>query len=363
MVRRTYTETIDLNTEVGGPSILGLHTPIGGQVYDFLQPFFQAYKKYKYLGMDVTIVNSARLPYDPEQIGRVEGENYVDPRDSLNPILFKGCHGENLGSILDAMYEGLTSDAFKESGLDRLDTAELLENFYYTALGDDAWRKSPVQKTLRIKGLHPLVYNLATNRQILPTNAMNPADYIENHAQADATGVNPGVFQSGFPSKAPGDTARPFAVNPNTVWDPSDNTVKNRVAQSMFTNKCTRLGWMDTLQISGGKNTAGGQFEARQIALLPKLFMGMLLLPPAYLTRNYLRIIIQHKFAFSGYRTITTGGASKSVFVAPYGYKNHITGNVPSGDSKVAVVGSDAVGEDPTDAVDYDAIEEVDTDE
>ena len=145
MVRRTYTETIDLNTEVGGPSILGLHTPIGGQVYQFLAPFFQAYKKYKYLGADVTIVNSARLPYDPEQIGKVEGDNYVDPRDSLNPILFRGCHGESLGKILNAMYDGLTSDAFKEAGLDRLDTSVILENFYYTALGDDGWRKSPVQ--------------------------------------------------------------------------------------------------------------------------------------------------------------------------------------------------------------------------
>lgn len=366
MVRRTYTETIDLNTEVGGPSILGLHTPIGGQVYDFLQPFFQAYKKYKYLGMDVTIVNSARLPYDPEQIGRVEGENYVDPRDSLNPILFKGCHGENLGSILDAMYEGLTSDAFKDSGLDRLDTNAILENFYYTALGDDAWRKSPVQKTLRIKGLHPLVYNLATNRQILPTNAMNPEYYIENNADADASALNPTARQPGTTSSSASDTARPFVITPNTVWDPSDNTVKNRVAQSMFTNKCTRLGWMDTLQIAGGKNSAGGNFEARQIALLPKLFMGMLILPPAYLTRNYLRVIIQHKFAFSGYRTITTGGASKSIFTTAYGYQNHITGNVPSGDSKTAsVVGSEvaeALGSE-TDAVDYDAIEEVDTDE
>lgn len=373
MVRRTYTETIDLNTEVGGPSILGLHTPIGGQVYDFLQPFFQAYKKYKYLGMDVTIVNSARLPYDPEQLGKVEGENYVDPRDSLNPILFKGCHGESLGAILNAMYEGLTSDAFKDAGMDRLDTAAALENFYYTALGDDAWRKSPVQKTLRIKGLHPLVYNLATNRQILPSNAMVPAQYHENDSRADAQQVSPLTAQVGRPSELVGDTARPFVVTPNQVWDPSDNTVKNRVAQSMFTNKCTKLGWMDTLQIAGGKTSGSPNFDARQIALLPKLFMGLLVLPPAYLTRNYLRVIIQHKFAFSGYRTITTGGASKNILLGPYGYQNHITGNVPGAEGnnktvlmdEASVVGSekaDALGSE-TDAVDYDAIEEVDEDE
>ena len=70
MVRRTYTETIDLNTEVGGPSILGLHTPIGGQVYDFLQPFFQAYKKYKYLGMDVLSSTPHASPTTPNRLER-----------------------------------------------------------------------------------------------------------------------------------------------------------------------------------------------------------------------------------------------------------------------------------------------------
>ena len=95
MVRRTYTETIDLNTRSEDP-VFWASTPIG-QVYDFLQPFFQAYKKYKYGRM--LHVNSARLPYDPEQLGKVEGENYVTPGILLTPSSFKGCHGEALGSL------------------------------------------------------------------------------------------------------------------------------------------------------------------------------------------------------------------------------------------------------------------------
>lgn len=373
MVRRTFTETIDLNTEVGGPSLLGLHTPISGDAYRFLYPFFMAYKKYKYIGMDVTIVNSARLPYDPEQIGKVEGENYVDPRDSLNPVLFKGCHGESLGKVLDSMYEGLTSDIFKDNTIDKEVFMSTLENFYYTALGDDSWRKSPIQKTLRIKGLHPLVYQLASNRQIMPSNDMVSGEYVENAPYADATGLETSNLQPGYAAKGTNNSARPFNLTPNSVYDPTDGSTKYRVAQSMFTNKCTRLGWMDTLQIVGNKSNSL-QFDKDQISLLPKLFMGLLMLPPAYLTRNYLRIIIQHKFAFSGYRTITTGGSFPGFDpnADHYGYANKITGNVPGteGSNKTVLMGAsvggsekaDALGSE-TDAVDYDAIEEEDSDE
>lgn len=143
---RTYTETYDLNTEKDCPTLLGIHTPIGPNPRKFLEPCFRMYKKYKYVGCDVTIVNSARLPVDPEQVGRIEGTNYVDPRDTLNPIMFKGCHGESLGKVLDSMYGGLASAIFKDPSIDKEVFRADLEHFYYTALGDDTWRKSPFRR-------------------------------------------------------------------------------------------------------------------------------------------------------------------------------------------------------------------------
>lgn len=333
---RKFTETIDLNTETGGPSILGLHTPISGDAYRFLYPYFMAYKKYKYIGMDVTIVNSARLPYDPEQIGKIEGTNYVDPRDSLNPVLFKGCHGESLGAILNSMYGGLTTDVFKGNSLDKEQMLQTLENFYYTALGDDAWRKSPIQKTLRLNGLHPLVYNLGTNGQIMPTNDMASTDYAENSSYGDAGGANTSTLQPGVAVKSAVDTARPFAITPTRMYDVSTGLPQYRIMNSMFTTSCRRLGWIDTLQMIGQKDSQF-IFDSSQIALLPKLFMGLLILPPAYLTRNYLRIIITHKFKFAGYRTITTGGAFPDFDPnsTAFGYVNAITGNTAGSESKI----------------------------
>lgn len=357
MVFRTFTQTYDLNTEVGSPVLLGIHTPIGGDAWRFLYPFFQAYKKFKYLGCDITIVNAARLPYDPEQIGKVEGENYVDPRDSLNPILFKGCHGEDLGEVLNSMYGGLTSDAFKRSTLDKQTLNSVFENFYYTALGDDSWRKSPIQKTLRIRGLHPLVYGLGTNHQIMPSNNMLAADYAENTSYYDSTRVNPSDVQSGSLNAGASEVSRPFIITPTKMKDTVNNGDVFRMLGSLFTNKVSRLGWLDTLQLSGSEDSAYA-FNQNKVTELPKIFMGLLMLPPSYLCRSYLRVLITHKWKFSGYRTITTGGAYPTFEPggAPIGYAYEITGNVPSAGTTSK---SDLERMDTTD---YDAIEEKDED-
>lgn len=335
---RKFTETIDLNTETGGPSVLGLHAPISGDAYRFLYPYFMAYKKYKYIGMDVTIVNAARLPYDPEQLGKVSGDNYVDPRDSLNPVLFRGCHGESLGAILDSIYAGLGTMDFKDNTMDKETFLSTLENFYYTALGDNSWRKSAIQKTLTIKGLHPLVYNLGTNKQILPTNDMAASDYVENSSTGDTSGATGLTLQPGYPSSGASTTTRPFVITPTREYDPTTGDPAYRFSSSMFTTGVRRLGWLDTLQIVGRK---GSQltFDPENIALLPKLFMGILVLPKANLVRNYLRVVITHKFKFAGYRTITTGGAFPEFDPNShhYGYANHITGEVPASSKLVAM--------------------------
>lgn len=328
---RSFTQTYDLNTEEGAPTLLGIHTPIGGDAWRFLGMWFRGFTKYKYLGCDITIVNAARLPVDPEQLGKIEGENYIDPRDTLNPIMFKGCHGESLGEVINSMYGGLTSEIFKGTTLDKIEMNALLENFYYTALGDDAWRKSPVQKTLRIRGLHPLCYNLATTHQIAPSNALLAADYSENTNTQYADGTNdpPLTPQSGSIG-VPGGNVKYPSVNFNTsIYDDKNNVFVNKQVGSVFTNKLTRLGWLDTMQFLGGA-TKSMVFEDGKITELPKLFMGVLMLPPAYLTRQYLRVIITHRFAFKGIRTVTTGGNTIDFATSQkLGYAYEITGNVP----------------------------------
>lgn len=365
---RTYTETYDMNTEQDCPTCLLVHTPIGKTPYRFLAPAFRMYKKFKYLGCDVTIVNSARLPVDPEQVGKISGQNYVDPRDMLNPILMKGCHGESLGSILDSMYNGLirsTAGTFKDSSLDKEVFRSALQNFYYTALGDDSWRKSPIQKTLNIRGLHPLVYQMATQFQILPTNDLAVSNYQVNNAvvsnNPSAVGDTSGAENGRSVGSTPNGWEH-FVIGPTKAYDPEDGS-KPYIARnnSVFTNKMSRLGWMDTLQYIGQNVDPNnpGTFRKEMVAQLPKIPMAIILFPMAYLCRQYLRVLVRHKFKFAGYRSITTGGADESDWnpeSEQFGYAERYTGNIPSGDSKV-----NCGGATESDWV-YDH-EEVDTDE
>lgn len=331
---RSFVQTYDLNTEQGAPTLLGIHCPIGGDAWRFLGMWFRGFTKYKYLGCDITIVNAARLPVDPEQLGKIEGENYIDPRDTLNPIMFKGCHGESLGEIINSMYGGLTSDIFKGTTLDKIEMNALLENFYYTALGDDAWRKSPVQKTLRIRGLKPMCYSMATTHQIAPTNGMLASEYAENNytQYTPPTGDAPTSPQSGLWNTGASDASP--RTYPTTVYDAHNNAFVNKQVGSVFTNRLTRLGWLDTMQFVGGA-TKSMVFEDGKITELPKLFMGVLMLPPAYLTRQYLRVIITHRFAFKNIRTVTTGGNTIDFATSQkLGYAYEITGNVPNGNKQ-----------------------------
>lgn len=354
---RTYTETYDMNTEEDCPTLIGIHTPIGTLPYRFLEPAFKMYMKYKYIGCDVTIVNAARLPVDPTEMGKLAGENYIDPRDTLNPIMFKGCHGESLGKVLDSMYNGLLA-TLKEESLDKETFNVALRNFYYTALGDDSWRKSPIQKTLNLKNLHPLVYAVSSNAQILPTNGLEFGNYHTNNPSVPTAVADTGNAkwaENGRISSAANGWASPqFA--PTHVYDPSVPGYKYENGQiSMFTSKMHRLGWLDTMQWQGqnvdGTDPVGTSIN--NIALLPKLFMGLLMLPPANLCRQYLRVIIRHRFKFARFRTITTGGVS--VGTAPltfaYGYHNDMTGNIPS--SKEAdPIESRALDDEPVDMED-----------
>lgn len=356
---RTYTETYDMNTEEDCPTLLGIHTPIGREPYRFLQPCFDMYQKYKYLGCDVTIVNAAKLPVDPAQMGKIEGENYIDPRDSLNPIMFKGCHGESLGKVLDGMYGGLASALFKDTSMDAEVMADVLSNFYYTALGDDSWRKSPVQKTLRIRGLHPLVYTLNTQMQLLPTEGLQSSEYDEN-SSARKFGSAQGAKQPGEWGASSEARGYPFNIPTGAFYDGSDRSWKFGVPATMFTGKKTGLGWLDTHQIIG-QNQTDLTPSTSQIAMLPKCFMGLLMLPPANLCRQYLRVIIRHRFKFAKYRTITTGAPADGFNAAAdsWGYYNHITGNVPEGTAKEAR--SEALSQASEDAVlDMEVVENED---
>lgn len=294
-VYASYQEIIDLNTIGNTISVIGIHTPTGDTPHKMFPGFFQQYRKWKYLGCSVVGRNAAQLPVDPLGVGYEAGEgneNVMDPRDAFDPIMFHGCHGEDMGQILNKLYFGtdiqnLTDSVSgflqdQDSSTD-VGRADVTEGLYYKALTDRSWRKFNIQSGFILKRLHPMVYNMATNHQISPS--------MKNGGLQIINGVP--TFVGGSPEDNPDILSMDFSI---------------------MTNRLQSLGWMDTrVPYIGSTEDLPDIREnyqswldflnsAKNYATMPKLFMGVLLLPMSRRIQQFLRIVITHRFVFAGFR-------------------------------------------------------------
>lgn len=312
----TYTEVIDLQTVADQQSIIGIHTPIGISPYVRLRGFFQQFRKFKYNGIkSLVMIPAAQLPVDPLGLTGVVGTtDLMDPRDSLNPILFHGCHGENLTNVLDEIYGYVSSpvagtgavassvgnnvspsaDEFRHS-------ASLDMSQYYSKLTDSSWRKFGIQQGVKLSNMRPLVWQVAQNMPMLPS--FSPTDFTNNSQY-----IHRGVIDDMQADTTTGDLSYTPISNSGSIVEPAvprqyveimpnfvDGELGARSAyKQQFTNRMTTLGWMPTSYDNG--QTTGGATVTQTI--LPRLFMGVLVLPPAYNVEQYFRMVITHSFSF-----------------------------------------------------------------
>ena len=311
----SYQEIIDLHTESDKVTAIGFHVPDTDTPHKMFGGLYDQFKKVKYLGMSVTFVPVARLPVDPLGVSYEAGEPGMDPRDVVNPILLHGCHGNDMGTILNNLYSGQIGDIGNQYNTDSTDIFEymngaivegseldfhILENLYYKALVDNTWQKAHPQKGFRKSGLHPMVYNVVANHQINPSLPYNAPDVIANS----------------------------YGVPSGEVWEAQVQQagVRVRANQStafgklhLMTNRLVPYGWMDTrnviIQSKNGDYVSFASSEhpldEAMADLLDKtttrskfepIYMMMCLLPPAYKTEQYFRCIINHNFVFAGFR-------------------------------------------------------------
>lgn len=345
----SYQEIIDLHTESDRVSILGFHTPSNGQPVRLLKPFWDAFQKVKYLGCSMSMVPAARLPADPSQVSYGAGEPPIDPRDLLNPILFHGCHGNDMGSILNQFYAGESSSTdVTRRFSDSLDhnlvkttyagNKIVYETLYYRALTDNTWLKAHPQRGFR-KSMRPMVYSLATNVPLNPNSNTVRGGVIAKAQSDDGMGVSGGSrvtggssaigsgtttntsFQS---SPAPGLQSTSVTLDPESEKYTTLYSNPGTFSGQFFMSPSIRpLGWIDTRQWVTGSGSTGSSItsttpsdstfataeasvyegiDKNRYVYIPKLFMGMCLLPPAYKTEQYFRIVLNHHFAFAKYR-------------------------------------------------------------
>lgn len=335
----SYQEVVDLHTESKTVSVIGIHTPCTSTPVKMLQGFWKQFRKVRYLGCSLSLVPAARLPADPLQVSIEAGEPTIDPRDMLNPIQFHGCHGDDMGAILDTLYSGeatgtsdvvrkqsdsTTFDVFSESQLGN----DYVDSLYYRALTDRTWAKAHPQIGFRKSGLHPLVHQVVANR---PFSQFSPDD--RSGSLGPTVVNNKGtVRQAGQMGQLSGGTntnnyigtySTPSLPDTNTVDTETNFVIEaNHSGYGFATSGLRPLGWQDTQtscmtvsQYASDPLTGNAGQDSSKIAdvltkvvvpnTIPKFYMGMILLPPAYKTEQWFRLQINHRFAFKGFRGIS----------------------------------------------------------
>lgn len=305
-VKATYQEIYDVNTVSDNVSVIGIHTPTGSKPRQMLAGYFLQYRKYKYHGCSVVATPAAKLPLDVMNIALESGQQGADPRDIFNPMLFRGCHGDNLNSALNSIYKGSFQQDGSTIGKDDFDdsvapTGGLTwEQMYYRMLQDPSFKKFKMSNGLALKGLHPMIYNVASNMQILP-----------NEARADIGKLK--FDTTGSPASGVEVDGNTYATVANGAGGYAN------VFPQLMTNRLIPLGWMDTKQI------INGQPESVQPAntVLPRIMMGVLIMPPAYRVSTALRFVVTHYWSFKEFNTsLTLEGANE--------YYNWLSSIVPT---------------------------------
>lgn len=286
--RASFSEVYDMHTEAGHPTVIGVHTPTSNIPQKMLMGFFSQFRKYRYAGASITFVPVSTLPADPLQISYEAGEPTIDPRDMVNPILFKGVHGESLGAVLDALVPNNSGGIGSALDVGEIGaeitigpTDDDLITSYYQALSDPSWSKAGVQSGFRRKNLYPLVHSLALNQPILGnadafTSYGNDVENVSNN------------YTDGFPA---------YGAN---VRD-TDNTWEH-IRPQIFTSGFKKLGWIPTFTTHTSQENAYS--TSSTFVPLPKCMMLLIMLPPSYKTEFYFRVVLTHHFEFRDFTAV-----------------------------------------------------------
>ncbi len=320
-------EIYDLQTTVGKGTVLKIHTPIGNNIKRHLLGHFLQYKQFKYLGARVSLIPASTLPADPLQLSYDAGEPNIDPRDMVNPILWKHYHGETM--LTDILKADSVQSYDQKQNIDVLPGSSLdtqfynqigtgsnqMDRVYPKTLMDTSFKKAGIQTGFSTF-VKPYAYNVVSPVQLLPRE------------METGSGFNPARFMGAEQGATP--LAGSYPVQTDSQGDLSGTGVGKYFSDSslsvdfapnltLTTNRLTPIGWLDTLSreskmpsthLAGDtsiiSNVPNGAPVSGDFALCPNLAafpMLYVLMPPAYKTEFFFRLIIKHYYAFRGFRS------------------------------------------------------------
>lgn len=311
--KASYDEIYDFGTVAGKTTVIGIHTPSlssGGTAVgprQMLSGFFSQFRKFRYAGCKVTLVPAAQLPADPLQVSFEAGAVTIDPRDLLNPILFHGCHGENLNIALnrimsDSVTEGENGGFSVSEGAT---STALIGNEYYSALTDRSWRKFSVQSPAQLPPMRPMVWNAGTVAPMIgqygSMQSFDLLNTISNQLKgAGQEGLDDGFIHDGM------------LFNPGMQWASKQDVGIAYRTQRFMSTGLVPLGWLPTSEEGDISGTSPTGQPVPVDPVLPKLFMGVLLFPPSYTQELYFRMTITHYFQFKDFQGVSLGSGIPS---------------------------------------------------
>lgn len=382
MFRQSIDEIYDLNTTIGATTILKFHTPQDKTINRHLYGLFLNFRKIRYLGTSIRLVPAATLPLDPLQVSYEVGEDAVDPRDQLNPILHRSYRGEAL--LTDGIPEynvygtgggyrvtGNTEESSIPIGgaLDLGQSAnriQLIANnqnlqgdiyairnsqLYSACLMDKQFKKSHIQAGVKAYGkplARPLASNYPYQTSGYPTTLMGASanqSMLGPELGATSTNNSIPITSVGDIGRAP-DDGSPWPSWPGLLtWPPAasipswySGTEAGNADIQMFSNGYQPLGWMDTAIRSVRRNdpaiqAVGGFSEELSIDAFrfPKVYTYLIMMPPAYKQKYFFRMILTHHVAFAGFRSCHSINAAKDRNTPPLqttGISNFVYGAV-----------------------------------
>lgn len=316
VLHATYAETYDLNTAVNELSLLAIHTPQAPQLKKMFKGLFENFRKVKILGCNFKMVCASQQSLDPSQMGLEAGQ--VDPRDVLNPILFKACTGDSLNVLLDRIYSTANWQANVGDGslgqVIATDGDALAA--YYELLADESFRKAHPQAGLTITGLRPFVHKVVTTQPFKWSGVGSQDKGVPRIEDKGGSAVANDVYGFGGPAASELSTIGP---NPPTVF------LSNGVTEfPSFPTTVART--VDSIEggSTGDIVSNNGYWLINEI---PRVYMGVLVLPPAILQRLFFRLTIVWHLSFSDFRPAYEVGPLNGLDLTGDGEENGIVNN------------------------------------
>nr|WDW25856.1 MAG: capsid protein [Canine associated porprismacovirus] len=330
-----YQEIVDISTTPDKVGIFGIHTPDTIKPIQMLEGFYRQFRQVKYLGCDVKIQPAATLPMDPLGVSYEAGEVATDPRDLLNPIMVKGCHGETINRALDVAYRDNQNigDALTRTDYAIADGVDGGSPIYYSALSDPSFKKYSVLQPFALRNLHPLVHKVVATLPIYPKQSVN-----NWQTMFDGSSDTEQLLESSdwnLPEYADNDGNGHLFIpsGPESAVGPTG--YRDYLTNTLFTSKMEGLGWIDTVsRPQENVNTdvwftyeqqqvypsANGQSvdinNGYKFNTIPRLFMSMMIMPPCYKSILTFRVVLNHKFAFRGFSTARRGNLIDEAYSA-----------------------------------------------